>query len=122
MAYLVTSQMDPRLVTLAGELGGALVTDDDGLRQAAQREGVPVLAGDDLARMVAPRVLPGDEIAVTLTREGKEPNQAIAYLEDGTMVVVENAKPHIGQQVTIQVASVLRTVRGYMVFGDLTRD
>jgi uncharacterized protein YacL len=111
--------VDARLVRLAKELGGTIVTNDFNLNKVAELQGVPVLNVNELAGALKPVVLPGEEMSVTIQKEGKEPNQGIAYLDDGTMVVVENAKRHIGDKVVITVASVLQTVAGKMIFGNL---
>jgi uncharacterized protein YacL len=111
--------VDARLVRLAKELSGTIVTNDFNLNKVAELQGVPVLNVNELAGALKPVVLPGEEMAVTIQKEGKEPNQGIAYLDDGTMVVVENAKRHIGDKVVITVASVLQTVAGKMIFGNL---
>jgi uncharacterized protein YacL len=111
--------VDARLVRLAKELGGTIVTNDFNLNKVAELQGVPVLNVNELAGALKPVVLPGEEMSVTIQKEGKEPNQGIAYLDDGTMVVVENAKRNIGEKVVITVASVLQTVAGKMIFGNL---
>jgi uncharacterized protein YacL len=85
----------------------------------AELQGVPVLNVNELANALKPVVLPGEEMNVTIIKEGKEPNQGIAYLDDGTMVVVEGAKRHIGETVNVIVASVLQTVAGKMIFANL---
>jgi uncharacterized protein YacL len=74
---------------------------------------------NELANALKPVVLPGEEMSVTVIKEGKEPNQGVAYLDDGTMVVVEGAKRHIGEKVGVTVASVLQTVAGKMIFANL---
>jgi uncharacterized protein YacL len=111
--------VDARLVRLAKELGGTIVTNDFNLNKVAELQGVGVLNVNELANALKPVVLPGEEMAVTIIKEGKEPNQGIAYLDDGTMVVVESAKRHIGEKVMITVGSVLQTVAGKMIFGNL---
>jgi uncharacterized protein YacL len=111
--------VDTKLVGLAKELGGTIVTNDFNLNKVAELQGVGVLNVNELANALKPVVLPGEEMAVAIMKEGKEPNQGIAYLDDGTMVVVENAKRHINEKVTITVASVLQTVAGKMIFGNL---
>jgi uncharacterized protein YacL len=111
--------VDARLVRLAKELGGTIVTNDFNLNKVAELQGVGVLNVNELANALKPVVLPGEEMAVTIIKEGREPNQGIAYLDDGTMVVVEDAKRQIGAKVLITVASVLQTVAGKMIFGNL---
>ena len=109
--------VDAKLVQLAKELDAAIVTNDFNLNKVAQLQSVPVLNVNELANAVKPVVLPGEEMTVTVVREGKEPDQGVAYLEDGTMVVVEHGKNRIGETLTIVVTSVLQTVAGKMIFG-----
>jgi uncharacterized protein YacL len=111
--------VDARLVKLAKEMGGTIVTNDFNLNKVAELEGVRVLNVNALANAMKPVVLPGEDLTVTIVREGKEANQGVAYLDDGTMVVVENAKRHIGEAVAVSVGSVLQTVAGKMIFGHL---
>jgi len=109
--------VDARLVQLAKETGGVIVTNDFNLNKVAQLQGIEVLNVNELANAVKPVVLPGEEMNVTIVREGKEPDQGVAYLDDGTMVVVERGKESIGETVNIVVTSVLQTVAGKMIFG-----
>jgi uncharacterized protein YacL len=109
--------VDARLVQLAKEVEGAIVTNDFNLNKVAQLQGIQVLNVNELANAVKPVVLPGEEMTVTVVREGKEPEQGVAYLDDGTMVVVERGKDRIGQSIPIVVTSVLQTVAGKMIFG-----
>jgi uncharacterized protein YacL len=112
-------QVDAKLVKLAKHLNGTIVTNDFNLNKVAELQGVPVLNVNELANALKPVVLPGEEMSVQIIKEGKEPQQGIAYLDDGTMVVVEGAKRHIGEKVTVVVASVLQTVAGKMIFAYL---
>jgi uncharacterized protein YacL len=114
--------VDLKLVKLAKATGAAIVTNDFNLNKVAQLQGVAVLNVNELANAVKPVVLPGEEMSVTIVKEGKELNQGVAYLEDGTMVVVEDGKRHMGETVTIIVTSVLQTVAGKMIFGNLRTD
>jgi uncharacterized protein YacL len=114
--------VDSRLVKLAKELSGTIVTNDFNLNKVAELEGVRVLNVNGLANAMKPVVLPGEDLTVTIVREGKEPNQGVAYLDDGTMVVVENAKRHVGESVAVTVGSVLQTVAGKMIFGHLREE
>lgn len=114
--------VDARLVTLAKEMGGAIVTNDFNLNKVAILQGVKVLNVNELANAMKPAVLAGEGLIVTIMREGKEPNQGVAYLDDGTMVVVENARAHLGETVEVTVNSVLQTVAGKMIFGNLRED
>ena len=109
--------VDARLVQLAKDLEAAIVTNDFNLNKVAQLQGVGVLNVNELANAVKPVVLPGEELSVTIVREGREPEQGVAYLDDGTMVVVEHGKERIGSTVRIVVTSVLQTVAGKMIFG-----
>jgi uncharacterized protein YacL len=109
--------VDARLVQLAKELKAGIVTNDFNLNKVAQLQGIEVLNVNELANAVKPVVLPGEGMTVTIVREGKEPEQGVAYLDDGTMVVVERGKERIGESVAITVTSVLQTVAGKMIFG-----
>jgi uncharacterized protein YacL len=108
--------VDAKLVKLAQELGGKLVTNDFNLNRVAHVEGVVVLNLNELANAVKPVVLPGEELRVAITRDGKEPHQGVGYLDDGTMIVVENGRRLIGETVDVAVTSVLQTVAGRMIF------
>ncbi len=111
--------VDAQLVRLAKEMNAAIVTNDFNLNKVAQFQGVRVLNVNELANAVKPVVLPGEQLSVTIVREGKEPGQGVAYLDDGTMVVVEQGKGYIGETVSIVVTSVLQTVAGKMIFGGI---
>jgi len=93
------------------------VTNDFNLNKVAQLQGVPVLNINELANSLKPVVLPGEIMRVFILKEGKEYNQGVAYLDDGTMVVVDNARKLIGKNVDIAVTSVLQTTAGKMIFG-----
>jgi uncharacterized protein YacL len=108
---------DGKLVTLAKSLGVPIMTNDYGLNRVAELQGLTVLNMNDLAKAVRTVVLPGEEITVRVIQEGKEPAQAVGYLEDGTMVVVENGARHIGSELSVTVMRVLQTVGGRMIFG-----
>jgi uncharacterized protein YacL len=112
-------EVDYRLVQLAKKLEGSIITNDFNLNKVAELEGVPVLNVNELANALKPVVLPGEEMSVTLIREGKEINQGVAYLEDGTMVVVEGGRRHIGETLDVVVTSVLQTVAGKMIFAEV---
>lgn len=112
-------EVDYRLVQLAKKLNGAIVTNDLNLNKVAELEGVPVLNVNELANALKPVVLPGEELNVTLIKEGREPNQGVAYLDDGTMVVVEGGQQHIGETLDVTVTSVLQTVAGKMIFAEI---
>ena len=107
---------DGKLVTLARALGVPIMTNDYGLNRVAELQGITVLNVNDLAKAVRPVVLPGEEITVRVLQEGKEPGQAVGYLEDGTMVVIENGIRHVGSELPVTVMRVLQTVGGRMIF------
>jgi uncharacterized protein YacL len=107
---------DGKLVTLARALGVPIMTNDYGLNRVAELQGVTVLNVNDLAKAVRPVVLPGEEITVRVIQEGKEQGQGVGYLEDGTMVVIENGARHIGGELSVAVMRVLQTVGGRMIF------
>lgn len=109
-------EVDAKLVLLAKELDGSIVTNDFNLNKVAVLQGVKVLNVNELANALKPVVLPGEEMAVTIIKEGKEQNQGIGYLDDGTMIVVEHAKQHIGQTTDVIVTSILQTPAGKMIF------
>jgi uncharacterized protein YacL len=112
-------QVDAKLVKLAKHLSATLVTNDFNLNKVAELQGIPVLNVNELANALKPVLLPGEELCITIIKEGKEPTQGIAYLDDGTMVVVEGARRHIDEKVNVVVSSVLQTVAGKMIFAKL---
>jgi uncharacterized protein YacL len=109
-------------VKVAKLKGAAIVTNDYSINEMGKLQAVPVLNVNELASALKPVYLPGEDTSVTIVREGKEPGQGVAYLEDGTMVVVEDAKNLIGQTVPIRVTSSLQTAAGKMIFADLVRE
>ncbi len=109
--------VDMKLIELAKETGAKIVTNDFNLNKVAQLRGVAVLNINELANALKPVVLPGESMRVFVIKEGKEYNQGVAYLDDGTMVVVDNARRMIGKNIDIQVTSVLQTTAGKMIFG-----
>lgn len=109
--------VDLRLVALAKHLQGKLVTNDYNLNKVARLQGVTVINLNDLANSLKPVFLPGEQIDVRVIKAGEEPGQGVGYLEDGTMVVIESGRDHIGQTVPVAVTSVLQTSAGRMVFG-----
>lgn len=115
-------EVDRKLIELAKALGGKIVTNDYNLNKLAELSGVPVLNLNALANGLKPVVLPGEGMRVHLLREGKEAGQAVAYLDDGTMVVVEQGKRVLGQTVDVTVTSVLQTSAGRMIFSRLRED
>jgi uncharacterized protein YacL len=111
--------VDGKLVQLAKDLNGAIVTNDYNLNKIAGLHGIKVLNVNELANALKPVVLPGEEMTVTVIKEGKEQNQGVGYLDDGTMIVVEHGKRHIGETLTVMVTSILQTAAGKMIFADL---
>jgi uncharacterized protein YacL len=109
-------EVDRRLIETAREVGGVIVTNDYNLNKVAELHGVRVLNVNELANALRPVVLPGELLHVQVLREGKELGQGVAYLDDGTMVVIEQGRRHIGQQVSVTVTSVLQTAAGRMIF------
>jgi len=110
-------EVDLKLIELARSLQGKIVTNDFNLNKVAQLRGVDVLNINELANSLKPVVLPGELMKVFILKEGKEYNQGVAYLDDGTMVVVDNARKSIGKTIDIAVTSVLQTTAGKMIFG-----
>jgi uncharacterized protein YacL len=121
-ADMAPGNVDARLVRLAQELGGKLITNDYNLNRVAHVEGITVLNVNELANAVKPVVLPGEELHVQVTREGKETHQGVGYLDDGTMIVVEHGRRLIGEETDVVVTSVLQTVAGRMIFARPKRD
>lgn len=112
-------QVDARLVRAAKLLQARLLTNDQALCQVARLQQVPVLNLNDLSQALRPVVLAGDEMELNLVKGGREPHQAVGYLPDGTMIVVNQARPHIGRVVQIVVSSSLQTAGGRLVFAEL---
>ena len=110
-------EVDLKLIELAKELEAKIVTNDFNLNKVAQLQDVPVLNINELANSLKPVVLPGEIMKVFILKEGKEYNQGVAYLDDGTMVVVDNARKMIGKTIDTSVTSVLQTTAGKMIFG-----
>ena len=110
-------EVDLKLIELGRTLQGKIVTNDFNLNKVAQLRGVDVLNINELAHALKPVVLPGEFMRVFILKEGKEYNQGVAYLDDGTMVVVDNARRMISKNIDIVVTSVLQTTAGKMIFG-----
>jgi uncharacterized protein YacL len=111
--------VDGKLVKLAVGLDASILTNDFNLTKVAELQGVPVLNVNKLATALKPVVLPGEQMTVTILKEGKDMDQGVAYLDDGTMVVVENGRRHIGDVVDVTVSSVLQTAAGKMIFANV---
>jgi uncharacterized protein YacL len=109
--------VDSKLIELARQLDAKIVTNDVNLNKVAKLRGISVLNINELANALRPVVLPGESMRVFILKEGKEKDQGVGYLDDGTMVVVDNSRRMIGQNVDITVTSVLQTTVGKMIFG-----
>jgi uncharacterized protein YacL len=109
-------EVDAKLIKLAQLLEAKILTVDFNLNRVATFQGIKVLNINELANALKPVVFPGEQMQVKLLKEGKEHNQAVGYLDDGTMVVVEDARRLIGQEVRVVVTSVLQTQAGRMIF------
>ena len=114
--------VDSKLIECAKGLGARIVTNDFNLNKVAQLQGITVLNINELANALKPVVLPGEAMKVFILKEGKERDQGVAYLDDGTMVVVDNSRRMIGQTIDITVTSVLQTTVGKMIFGRFNND
>src|SRR5213079_1386094 len=110
-------EVDMKLIELAKVYDCKIITNDFNLNKVAQLRGVDVLNINELANSLKPIVLPGEQMRVFILKEGKEYNQGVAYLDDGTMVVVDNARRMISKTIDIVVTSVLQTTAGKMIFG-----
>lgn len=108
--------VDAKLLHLALDINGTLLTNDFNLSKVASLQKIPILNINDLAQAVRPIYLPGDYIDLKILKQGKEATQGIGYLEDGTMVVVEDAKDHVGEELRVVVTSALQTSAGRMIF------
>lgn len=117
--YPQIREVDLKLIELAKELSGKILTTDFNLNKVAHLHSVEVLNINDLANSLKPAVLPGEKMNVSILKEGKEYNQGVGYLDDGTMVVVDHARRMIGRSVEISVTSVLQTASGKMIFGKI---
>ncbi|WP_286847605.1 MULTISPECIES: PIN/TRAM domain-containing protein [Aminobacterium] len=122
LKQLKVETVDSGLVALAQQIGGEILTTDYNLNKIAQIQGITVLNVNDLANAMKPMLLPGESIIVDVIREGKEPHQGVGYLDDGTMLVVEDGENYIGKRVEVVVTSMLQTSAGRMVFGRIRRE
>lgn len=109
-------EVDSKLLKLAQVLKGKVITNDYNLNKVAEVQGVPVLNINELSNAIKPVVIPGEEMTVEVVKDGKESSQGVAYLDDGTMIVVENGRKLIGEEVDVLVTSVLQTAAGRMIF------
>lgn len=115
--YPEVPDVDSKLVKMSGEHGGGILTNDYNLNKVANLQGISVLNLNDLAQALRPVVLPGEDIVVSLIREGKVDSQGVGYLDDGTMVVVDGGRSLLGKKIGAEVTSVLQTSAGRMIFG-----
>lgn len=111
--------VDSKLVELAKVMKAAIITNDTNLNRVAALQGLQVLNLNELTQSLRPVVLPGEEMNILISREGKEAGQGVGYLDDGTMVVVNDAKKHIGETCKVNISSVIQTVAGKMIFAEL---
>ncbi len=117
MDFPDVKEVDSKLIELAKQMDAKIVTNDFNLNKVAQLHGITVLNINELANALKPVVLPGETLRAFILKEGKEKDQGVAYLDDGTMVVVDNSRKMIGQTVDVTVTSVLQTTVGKMIFG-----
>ncbi len=110
------AEVDAKLLKLAQKIEGKVITNDYNLNKVAEFQGVPVLNINELSNAIKPVVLPGEEMKIDIVKDGKESSQGVAYLEDGTMIVVEGGRKYIGQTTDVVVTSVLQTAAGRMIF------
>lgn len=115
------AEVDSKLVRLGQQVGGKIITNDYNLNKVAQLRGVEVLNINELSNAVKPVVIPGETMHVTIVKAGKEPGQGVAYLDDGTMIVVENGYHHMNESITVEVTSALQTAAGRMIFAKSAR-
>jgi len=117
--YEDISAVDEKLVRLTKTLEGNLLTNDYNLNKVAELNDVQVLNVNDLTNALKPVVLPGETMHVSVIKEGKERGQGIGYLDDGTMIVIEGGRSHIGHELEVMVTSILQTTAGRMIFSKI---
>ncbi len=110
--------VDGKLVALAKKMNGKIITNDFNLNKVAELQGVKILNVNELANALRPVVLPGEYMTLKIIREGKEPGQGVGYLDDGTMIIVDNAQKYVGSTAMVTVTSVLQTTAGRMIFSE----
>jgi uncharacterized protein YacL len=113
--------VDSKLVVLARDMGAHILTNDFNLNRVASLQGVKILNINELANALKAVVIPGESMSVTIVKDGKEQNQGVGYLDDGTMIVVENGRALKGEAVAVDVTSVLQTSAGRMIFAKVKR-
>jgi len=114
--------VDSKLITLAKTMEARIVTNDYNLKKVAKIQNIKVLNINELATALKPVLLPGESLKITILKEGENPDQGVAYLEDGTMVIVEGGKKYIGKEVEVAVTSVLQTTTGKMIFTEVKEE
>lgn len=117
--YTDTEEVDVKLLRLCRDRGGVVVTNDYNLNKVAAVTGIRVLNINDLANAIKPMLIAGEELNVEVVREGKEPGQGVSYLDDGTMIVIENGRRYVGERIPVIVTTVLQTSAGRMIFARL---
>jgi uncharacterized protein YacL len=120
--YPKIEEVDAKIVKLAEELDARILTADFNLNKIASVQGIGVLNVNELSNAIKPPVLPGEAMKVFVLKEGKEPKQGVAYLDDGTMVVVEDGRKYIGKKVEVMVNSILQTAAGRMIFARIVEE
>jgi uncharacterized protein YacL len=120
--YPAVKEVDSKLIELAKDVHGKIITNDSNLNKVAELQGIEVLNINELANSLKPVVLPGEEINVKILKEGKEMGQGVAYLDDGTMIVVDNGRRQMGKTTDVIVTSVLQTPAGRMIFARLKEE
>ena len=115
------AEVDSKLIRLAQLVGGKIITNDFNLNKVAALQGVSVLNINDLANAVKPVVIPGETMQVTVVKQGKEQGQGLAYLDDGTMIVIENGNRHLNSKINVEVTTALQTSAGRMIFAKPVR-
>ena len=120
--YPAVKEVDSKLIELAKEVRGKIITNDSNLNKVAELQGIDVLNINELANSIKPVVLPGEEISAKILKEGKEIGQGVAYLDDGTMIVVDNGRKQMGKTIDVVVTSVLQTPAGRMIFARLKEE
>lgn len=115
-------EVDIKLIKLAQSINGAIMTNDFNLNKVASLQNVKILNINDLANALKPVLLPGERMTVNIIKEGKEPSQGVAYLDDGTMIVVEDGRSALGTTTAVRVTSVLQTSAGRMIFARLFKE
>jgi uncharacterized protein YacL len=120
--YPKIEEVDAKIIKLADELDARIMTADFNLNKVAAVQGIAVLNVNELSNAIKPPVLPGEAMKIFVLKEGKEPKQGVAYLDDGTMVVVEGGRRYIGRKVDVMVNSILQTAAGRMIFARLVEE